>query len=86
MKIEFSDIVLLNAELKKHKTRYHLEYKNEQVACIEPPGECCLTEMMKTQARKCIEEYYAEKNMKVVFSDDFSCFHVEANEGSNFTG
>ena len=45
--IEFKDIVLLNDELRKQHTRYRIVYKNENTACIEPPGECCLTENMK---------------------------------------
>ena len=48
MKIDFADIVLLNAELKKRNTRYHVTYKDENTACIEPPGECCLTDDLKT--------------------------------------
>ena len=39
MKIDFADIVLLNAELKKRNTRYHVTYKDENTACIEPPGD-----------------------------------------------
>ncbi|HJD23336.1 MAG TPA: hypothetical protein H9694_04235 [Firmicutes bacterium] len=77
LKIEFSDIVLLNAELKKYKSRYHIKYINEKTACIEPPGECCLTENMKRQTKQCIERYYTEKNAEVVFSDDFLYFHLE---------
>ena len=33
MKIDFADIVLLNAELKKRNTRYHVTYKDENTAC-----------------------------------------------------
>ena len=38
MKIDFADIVLLNAELKKRNTRYHVTYKDENPACIDTPG------------------------------------------------
>ncbi len=47
MKIEYADLVYLNRELKKRGTRYHIAYKNEDIACLEPPGECCLTEKEK---------------------------------------
>ena len=40
MKIDFTDIILLNAELKRRDTRYRISYKDENTACIEPPGEC----------------------------------------------
>lgn len=39
MKIDYADIVLLNAELKRRDTRYHVSYKDENTVCIEPPGE-----------------------------------------------
>lgn len=32
MKIEFADLVLLNDELKKLNSRYHIDYKNETTA------------------------------------------------------
>ncbi len=76
MKIEYRDIVLLNDQLQKLATRYRVSYKNDQVACIEPPGECCLTGDRKERAFACIEDYFNKKGISVVFSDDrlyFSC-------------
>lgn len=58
MKIEYTDFVLLNAELKQKNTRYHLSYKDETTVCIEPPGACSLTEDRKANALRCIKEYY----------------------------
>lgn len=69
MKIECSVIVLLNAELKKKNTRYHVRYKDETTGCIEPPGECCITENRKEQTMECIREYYGRKGIEVRFSD-----------------
>lgn len=80
MKIEFADIVLLNHELKNQGTRYHVEYKDEDTGCIEPPGECCLTESMKKRAKECITEYYREKGEQVMFSDDFLYFSIREQE------
>ena len=77
MTIEFKDIVLLNDELRKQHTRYRIVYKNENTACIEPPGECCLTDNMKKKTKECIREYYGRKNARVFFSEDFLYFHVE---------
>lgn len=34
MKIDYADIVLLNAELKRKDTRYHVSYKDENTGCI----------------------------------------------------
>ena len=76
MKIDFADIVLLNAELKKRNTCYHVTYKDENTACIEPPGECCLTDELKTRAMECIRDYYWQKGVRVYFFEDelyFSC-------------
>lgn len=39
----YGDIIVLNSELKRKNLRYHVSYKNEKTACIEPPGECCQT-------------------------------------------
>lgn len=41
MDINYGDIIVLNSELKRKNLRYHVSYKNEKTACIEPPGECC---------------------------------------------
>ena len=76
IKIDFADIVLLNAELKKRNTRYHVTYKDENTACIEPPGECCLTDELKTRAMECIRDYYWQKGVRVCFFEGelyFSC-------------
>ena len=76
MTIDFAAIVLLNAELKKRNTRYHVTYKDENTACIEPPGECCLTDDLKTRAMECIRDYYRQKGARVCFFEDelyFSC-------------
>lgn len=77
MKIEFSDIVLINHELKQRNTRYHIAIKDENTACIEPPGECCLTEDNRKMTEECIRQYYNGKNAEVVFSDDFLYFHIK---------
>ena len=66
MKIDYADIVLLNAELKRRDTRYHVSYKDENTVCIEPPGECCLTDVRKMNAMKCIEEYYRQKILEFI--------------------
>lgn len=80
MKIDYADIVLLNDELKRRDTRYHIAYKNEQTACLEPPGECCLTNERETTARECVKEYYRKKNVSVQFSGDGLYFTCEAGE------
>ncbi len=77
MKIEYADLVLLNAELKKKNTRYHVSYKNEYTACIEPPGECCMTDELKQNALNCIKEYYKKQNITVRFSKDQTYFICE---------
>ena len=71
MKIEFADLVLLNDELKKLNSRYHID---------ESPGECCLTQDMKEQTMMCIQEYYRGKNAQVIFSEDFLYFYVEDDD------
>lgn len=48
MKINYEDLVRINAELKKKNNRFHLSYRDESTACVEPPGECCRTEQMET--------------------------------------
>lgn len=76
MKIDYADIVLLNALLKRRDTRYHVSYKDENTVCIEPPGECCLTDDRRTRAMECIADYYGQKNIEVHFSEDglyFTC-------------
>ena len=78
MKIDYTDIVRLNAILKQENTRYHLSYKDENTVCIEPPGECCLTDELKMRALKCIEAYYRKKNISVCFSENNLYFTCEA--------
>ena len=76
MKIDFADIVLINSELKKQDTRYHVTYKDENTACINPPGECCLTDDRKAAAMDCIRDYYRKKGVEVHFSENelyFTC-------------
>lgn len=53
--------------LRKTRTRYHVTYKDENTACIEPPGECCLTDELKTRAMECIRDYYWQKGVRVCF-------------------
>ena len=77
MKIDYKDLILLNGELKKKQLRYHISYKTADQACIEPPGECCLTEDMRTRALQCIREYYQRKNMEVIFSQDDLYFSLK---------
>ena len=77
MKIEYADLVYLNRELKKRGTRYHIAYKNEDTACLEPPGECCLTEKREEDAWDCIREYYRRKHAAVRFSGDGLYFSLE---------
>lgn len=74
--IKYQDIVLLNGILEESGTRFHVGYKNEETACVIPPGECCLTEEARENAEKCIQEYYESKGEEVRFSEDgyyFSC-------------
>ena len=37
--IKYQDIVLLNGILEESGTRFHVGYKNEETACVIPPGE-----------------------------------------------
>ncbi len=70
MKIDYADIVAINAELNRKNTRYHVRYRDENTACIEAPGECCITEERKRQTLECIREYYKQKQIAVQFSED----------------
>lgn len=74
--IGYADIVRLNAQLKEAGLRYRVRYKNENTACLEPPGECCLTEDLTAKTKRCIQDYYRQKGMAVQFSPDglfFTC-------------
>lgn len=68
--IDYADIVRLNAQLKESGLRYRVHYKNENTACLEPPGECCLTEDLTTKTKQCIQDYYRQKGIAVHFSED----------------
>ena len=84
MRIEFTDIVLLNAALKQKGLRWHVHYKNEQEACLEPPGECCLTEDLRQNTLQCIREYYQKKHISVRFFNDdlyFACEELPGKQG-----
>ena len=77
--IKYQDIVLLNGILEESGTRFHVGYKNEETACVIPPGECCLTEEARENAEKCIQEYYESKGEEVRFSEDgyyFFCSEI----------
>ena len=76
MSLNYADIVLLNSELQKQGTRYRISWKNEETACIQPPGECCLTAERNEKALRCIQDFYARKGIAVRFSQDglyFTC-------------
>lgn len=80
--IDFADIALLNAELKQRGLRYHIYYKDEHTACLEPPGACCLTEDLKQNTMQCIREYYEKKHRLVhFFGGDlyFTCGELPAD-------
>lgn len=77
MEIQYQDLILLNAALQEKGLRCHVRYKNNQIACIEFPGECCFTEELKTGVLACIEEFYRQKKMRVTFSEDALYFQVE---------
>lgn len=77
MEIAYKDLVLLNGTLKEQDARYHVRYKNREVACIEAPGICCQTREKEEKTRKVIEAYYQTQHRRVVFSPDFLYFRVE---------
>ena len=49
MTIAYQDIVLLNAELRARNLRYRVSWQDASTACVEPPGECCLTYSLHQQ-------------------------------------
>ena len=55
MTIAYQDIVLLNAALRARNLRYRVSWQDASTACVEPPGECCLTDDLKRKAYACIE-------------------------------
>lgn len=61
MNIDYKDLILVNRELKENHSRFHISYKTADAVCIEPPGECCLTEDMKARTLQCIRAYYQRK-------------------------
>lgn len=81
MEIEYQDLVLLNAGMKERGIRYHVRYKNRQVACLEPPGACCLTQEQTDRATAWVREYYREKGKGVVFSPDLLYFSLACEAG-----
>ena len=84
MKIDYADIVLLNAELKRRDTRYRVSYKDDKTVCIEPPGECCLTEDLRQNTLQCIREYYQKKHISVRLFNDvlyFACEELPGKQG-----
>ena len=65
-----TEIEQVHAELKEKNTRYQVRYNDKNTACIEAPGEYCITEERKRQTLECIREYYKRKHISVKFSDD----------------
>lgn len=70
MKIAYQDIVLLNAALRARNLRYRVSWQDASTACIEPPGECCLTDDLKRAAYACIEQWFAVRGAQVVWRAD----------------
>ena len=74
--IAYADLVLLNAALGQGDSRYHVRYKNETIACIEPPGECCQTDARRQEVLDCIRDYYRQRGSLVSFSQDGLYFSI----------
>lgn len=83
MNIEYLDLILINSELKKHNTRFHVSYKNETTGCIEPPGSCCLTEDNQKTALECIRKFYEAKHCTVHISEDGLYFTCQESPSPN---
>lgn len=64
MTIAYQDIVLLNAALRARNLRYRVSWQDASIACVEPPGECCLTDDLKRKAYACIEQCFAARLTK----------------------
>lgn len=76
MGVAYEDIILLNAELKEKGLWYRAAYKDGKTVCVQPPGECCLTEEGKYKTEECIREYFGGKGKTVTFSEDGLYFSV----------
>ena len=59
MTIAYQDIILLNAVLRARNLRYRVSWQDASTACIEPPGECCLTDDLRRAAKHCSMQAYA---------------------------
>lgn len=81
MEVEYQDLVLLNAGIKERGIRCHVRYKNRQVACLEPPGVCCLTQEQTDRATAWVRDYYRGKGIVVVFSPNLLYFFLTRQEG-----
>ena len=77
MTIAYQDIVLLNAALRARNLRYRVSWQDASTACVEPPGECCLTDELKRQAYACIEQWFAARGARGVWSVDGLYFSLE---------
>lgn len=77
MTIAYQDIVLLNTALRARNLRYRVSWQDASTACVEPPGECCLTDELKRQAYDCIEQWFAARGARVVWSVDGLYFSLE---------
>ena len=73
MEILYQDLININGSFQQQDIRYHVRYKNESTACLEPPGACCCTPELQKRAFQLIEDYYHSRGMQVIFSDD--CLH-----------
>ena len=78
MTIDYQDLILINAVLQEKGLRYRVSYKNNSVACINPPGECCQTPEQSQLTLQVIEGYYQKKNIHVVFSEYSLFFSLQA--------
>lgn len=76
MTIAYQDIVLLNAEMRARDLRYRVSWQDASTACVEPPGECCLTDERKRQAYACIEKWFAARGARVVWRADGQYFSL----------
>lgn len=68
--IDYQDLILLNARLREEDTRYRVTYKDPATACLEPPGTCCCTREREEDALRVIRDYYRNKGIRVVFSEN----------------
>ncbi|MFR8002582.1 MAG: hypothetical protein ACLU62_06650 [Hydrogeniiclostridium sp.] len=76
MRMDYADLVLLNAEFRRKNLRYHVIYKDEYTVYIGLSGECCLTDDLKNKSLNYTKEYYLKEGISVDFSKDefyFTC-------------